>query len=116
GSYGFVIPSPGGGPLVDAEVSPDDLNEARTRWRDLVRGTALGVVVLTLLLCAGRLLDLRRGAKDVRSYTVHTLAALVTVGLTYLIVGFATSAMLSNSTLKSSLDVFAISLMSLAAV
>src|SRR5437762_9892745 len=86
---GFVIPSPGGGPLVDAEVSPDDLNQARTRWRDLVRGAALGVVALTLLLCAGRLLDLRRGTNDVRSYTVDTLTVLVTIGLTRLVVGFA---------------------------
>src|SRR5438552_10221637 len=100
-SYGFVIPSPGGGPLVDAEVSPDDLNQARTRWRDLVRGTALGVIALTLLLCAGRLLDLRRGTNDVRSYTVDTLTVLVTIGLPRLVVGFAASAMLSNSPLKS---------------
>ena len=114
--YAFVIPSPGGGPLVDAEVSPADLHEAQARWRDLVRGTTLAVAGLVLLLCAGALLDLRRTAKDVRSFSIRAGAVLVTVGLTRVVIGFATTAMLSGSPLQPPLDLLATALTCLALV
>ena len=38
GNYVFVIPSPTGGLLVEAEVSRTDLAEARARWRDAYLG------------------------------------------------------------------------------
>ena len=43
-AYTFVIPSPGGGPLVDAEVSPAALAEARARWRGGTWAAVLSVV------------------------------------------------------------------------
>jgi signal transduction histidine kinase len=56
----FHVVSRAGGTLVDAEVSPRDIAEARLRWR---RGTAAGVLAIlgmTLLGCAGWLVHLRR--------------------------------------------------------
>jgi signal transduction histidine kinase len=114
--YTFVIPSPGGGPLVDAEVSPDDLNDARARWRDLVRGTALAVVGLTLLLCAGAMLDLRHRATTARAFTRSTIAVLTTIALTRAVIGLATSAMLSGNPLQPALELLATSLTGIAMV
>jgi signal transduction histidine kinase len=110
GPYAFVIPSPGGGPLVDAEVSPADLIEARARWRDFVRGTVLTVVGVTLLLCAGAMLDVRRRARDTWAFSSGTIAVLVTIALTRVVLGFATRAMLSGSPLQPPLDLLATSL------
>jgi signal transduction histidine kinase len=80
--FTFVIPSRGGGLLVEAEVSATDLAEARAEWR---RGTwaAVGsVLALALLLCAGPLLDWRRRARHGRRYLTATagLAGLLIAG------------------------------------
>ena len=39
---------------------PADLADARARWRDGVRAAVLSIVVLTLLLCVGAMVDVRR--------------------------------------------------------
>ena len=56
----FAISAPGGGPLVDALVSPADIADARARWRDRVRAAVLFVAAFTLVLCAGAMIDVRR--------------------------------------------------------
>jgi signal transduction histidine kinase len=58
--YRFVIRSADGQPLVEAEVSPAALAAARRRWRRLGRMAGRAVVGVTLLLCAGALLERRR--------------------------------------------------------
>jgi signal transduction histidine kinase len=59
----FHIVSRAGGTLVDAEVSPRDIAQARLRWR---RGMVAGVLAIlgaTLLGCAGWLVHLRRRSR-----------------------------------------------------
>src|SRR5256885_1516504 len=64
--YAFVIRSPAGGPLVVAEVSPDDLAQARARWRSRTWAAVWSVLAIALLLCAGPLVELRRRSRDRR--------------------------------------------------
>ena len=115
GPYTFAIPSTGGGPLVDAEIAPADLLDARMRWADQVRGTTLAVAGLTLLFCVGALLDLRRDARDAWTFSRRTIAVFVAIGLTRAVVAFASAALLSGSPLASSIDLLATALAVLAA-
>ena len=52
--------------LVEAEVSPADLAAARTQWRRNTWAAVLSVLGLTLLLCAGPIVDSRQRAADAR--------------------------------------------------
>jgi signal transduction histidine kinase len=74
GNYAFVIPSPTGGLLVQAEVSRADLIDARARWRARTWAAAVLVLVLTLGLCAGPLLDARRRARTAPEFLAATAA------------------------------------------
>ena len=56
----FHIVSRAGATLVDAEVSPRDIAEARLRWRRGTVAGALAILGTTLLGCAGWLVHLRR--------------------------------------------------------
>jgi signal transduction histidine kinase len=60
--FTFVIPAEGGGLLVEAEVSPDDLAAARARWRGGIVAAVSSVFALTLLLCAAPVTEWRRRA------------------------------------------------------
>ena len=53
-------PGRGGGFVLEADVSPGELAAARARWRAMTRAAVLGVLAITLLLCTGPLMDLRR--------------------------------------------------------
>jgi signal transduction histidine kinase len=87
GNYAFVIPSRTGGLLVAAEVSRADLTEARARWRARTWAACVVVLVLTLSLCAGPLLDLRRRARTATVFLVATaaVAGIVIVARTALL-------------------------------
>ena len=63
----FVIPSPDGGVLVEAQVSPQDLASARERWTRGVRAAVISVLGVTLLLCAWPTVELRRRAPNART-------------------------------------------------
>lgn len=58
----FTITSRTGGTLIDAEVAPGDLIEARARWRRGSVAAVFSVFALTLLFCAGLLVEMRRRA------------------------------------------------------
>jgi signal transduction histidine kinase len=74
GSSTFVIPSPTGGPLVEAEVSRATLSEARGQWRARTWAATALVVVIALLLGAGPLLDVRKRARTARTFLAATAA------------------------------------------
>ena len=75
GNYTFIIRSPGGGLLIEAEVVRGDLAAARARWRTRTRAASAFVLVITLALWVGPLLDRRRKARTARAYLAATAAA-----------------------------------------
>ncbi len=72
--YTFVIPSSGGQLLVMGEVSPADLAAARRDWRRGTRAAILSIFAVTILLCAGTLIDVRRRTRDRRTVVITTAA------------------------------------------
>jgi signal transduction histidine kinase len=91
--YSFVIPSRGGGVLVEAEVLPASLAAARDEWRRFSAAAVLAVFAVTLLLCAGPVLEARRRSGDLRTVLITTPGLLVIVlgAWTILWVGTATA-------------------------
>ncbi len=79
--YAFVIPSSDGQVLVEAEIAPADVADARARWRSQTVGWVLAVLALTMLVCTGPLLDARRRARAPAPLLAAT-AGLVGVLLT----------------------------------
>jgi signal transduction histidine kinase len=77
--YTFVLPASDAGFALEAEVAPADLANARARWRFVTRAAVLGVTALTLLLCAGPLLDLRQQARDVSRFVALTALLIMLV-------------------------------------
>jgi signal transduction histidine kinase len=104
GPYTFVIPSPGGGPLVDAEVSPAQLAKARARWRGGTWAAVLSVVGLTLLLCAGPFLELRRRARTARTFVAASAGLVVAIVIARVVFWFAVSPLQGRRPLTSPLD------------
>ena len=71
--YTFLIPSPrGGSVLVEADVAPADLAEAHARWRSGTWAAVWSVLAITLLLCTGPLLEMRRRTRNPRGFGVIT--------------------------------------------
>ncbi|OLC48580.1 MAG: hypothetical protein AUH43_09205 [Acidobacteria bacterium 13_1_40CM_65_14] len=92
GPYSFVIPSPNGGVLVEAAVSPQDLASARDGWSRGVRATVISVLGVTLLLCAWPTVELRRRTPSARTFllaTAATIAMLLAARFTFWIAAAA---------------------------
>src|SRR6185436_10664157 len=74
--------------VLEAAVSPADLAAARARWRHVTEAAALVVVALTLLFCAGPIIDLRRQVRDMSRFVALTALLIVLVvvvrGILYL--------------------------------
>ena len=89
--FRFTLPGRDGGFVLEADVSPDELAAARARWRAMTRAAALSVLAVTLLLCTGPLLDLRRQARDLSRFLGMTalLITLVVVARAVLFVALA---------------------------
>jgi signal transduction histidine kinase len=77
--FRFTLPGRQGGFVLEADVSQGELAAARSRWRATTRAAVLGVVAVTLLLCAGPLMDLRRRARDVRRFAAFTALLIAVV-------------------------------------
>jgi signal transduction histidine kinase len=92
GPYTFVVPSRSGGLVVEAEISPADLVAARAAWRRLQWSAVTVVIGLTLVLCAGPLLDVRGRRTRNREFLIDTivLTSFILAGLALL--AFAASA------------------------
>ncbi|HUR35802.1 MAG TPA: HAMP domain-containing sensor histidine kinase [Vicinamibacterales bacterium] len=79
--YAFAIRSGEGAVLAEAEVSPGDLVAAHARWRAWTRAAAVSAVAITVLLCAGPLLELRRHAQRRGAFP------MATAGVVFCLVG-----------------------------
>jgi signal transduction histidine kinase len=103
-AYTFVIPSPAGGPLVDAEVSPADLASARARWLGGTWAAVLSVLGITLLFCAGALVELRRHARTTRRFIALTLGLVGAIVVARVVFFLAASRILGARPSASPLD------------
>ena len=74
--FRFVVPARDGGFVLEADVSPGDLAAARARLRALTWAAVFGVLAVTLLLCAGPLMD-RRGQMRDQSRFLRMTAVLI---------------------------------------
>jgi signal transduction histidine kinase len=102
--YAFVIRSPAGGPLVVAEVSPDDLAQARARWRSRTWAAVWSVLAIALLLCTGPLVEQRRRSHDRRVMIVATAGMVLTLAAARVVFWFAAAPLVGPRTLTSPLD------------
>jgi signal transduction histidine kinase len=71
----FVLRTADNQTLVEASVSPRDLEAARASWRRTVAAFVVVIAGLTLLLLTGPLLDARLRARENRRYLWQTAAA-----------------------------------------
>jgi signal transduction histidine kinase len=79
GNYNFTIRAPNGGVLVDVEVARADLAAARADWRGKITATSLIVLVASLLIAIGPVLDLRRQSRSIARFLL--VSALIAVML-----------------------------------
>ena len=108
--FHFLIPAQGGGPLVEADIAQADLASARRQWR---RGTwSAGVLVLglTVLLCAGRVLEIRGRAPTVRAFLAATTGLLALVFLALALLLFAARPLAGSASPTSPLNMLLIAL------
>jgi len=91
--YAFVIPSSGGQLLVLAEVAPADLAAARRGWRHGARAAVLSIGAVTILLCAGTLIDVRRRARARRTTLLTTTAIVAALSGARALLWFAAAPM-----------------------
>ncbi len=91
GPYAFTISSRDRAPLVEAEVAPGALAEARERSRSRTWAAVLTVLGLTLLLCSSPIVERRRDARDLRVFAVATSGLVLTMAAARLIFWFATT-------------------------
>src|SRR3989442_182580 len=103
--YLLLIPSPrGAGVLVEAEVASADLAEAHARWRSGTWSAVWSVLAVTLLLCTGPLLELRRRTRDPRAFGVITGGIGLALIGARLMLWFGAAPILGTDTLTSPLD------------
>lgn len=98
----FLVSTPDDAPLLEVQVSPDELAAVRARWRRGVIGTAVAIVGVMLLLLVGPILDRRLHARTVAAYARLTGAALLLVLLGRALFWLATPAAWASSQLFSS--------------
>jgi signal transduction histidine kinase len=79
GNYNFTIRAPNGGVLVEVEVARADLAAARADWRGKITATSLIVLVASLLIAIGPVLDLRRRTHSIARFLL--VSAVVAVML-----------------------------------
>jgi signal transduction histidine kinase len=77
----FLLRAPGGEPLVDVSMSPDDLASARRAWRRHVIASVLIIVGITLLLLIGPMLDRRASAATSGEFLRATSSALALLAI-----------------------------------
>jgi signal transduction histidine kinase len=75
--YNFVVRAAENGFALEASIAPGDLAAARESWRAATRAVVLGVIALTLLLCAGPIIDLRRQTGDTSRFVALTAVLIV---------------------------------------
>ena len=89
-AYRFPVVSSTGAALAEGAVSPTDLANARSTLRRWTRATALAVLALTLLLCTGPLIDIRRSTASTQRYLAATTGLLALLLAAYGLLSSAT--------------------------
>jgi signal transduction histidine kinase len=79
GPFRFVVPARDSAFVLEAEVSPADLVAARARSRAITWAIVLGVLAVTLLLCIGPVIDMRRRTRETSRFLALTAALIVVV-------------------------------------
>jgi signal transduction histidine kinase len=74
--YTFLIPSRTGQVLIEADVKPADLAQARERWRVGIRAAVWAVVGVTLLMGCAVLIDIRRRSHQPGVVVLTTMGIL----------------------------------------
>jgi signal transduction histidine kinase len=92
GPFALTIPVRDSDLLVEAEVSPSDLAAARDRWRRLALAAVLSVLGVTLLLCAGPLIERRRRSGRAGGFIADTIALLAVLLAGLILLSYAARA------------------------
>ena len=102
--YTFSIPSGSGEPLIDAEVSPALLQDARAVWRHARWAAVVSILALTILMLAAPLLDLRRRTHEPRVFVLATAALALTLFVCRVCLWFAVGLVSADQSLTSPID------------
>src|SRR4029079_3812176 len=100
----FSIVSRTGGTLIDAEVATGDLEQARARWRRGSAAAVFAVFALTLLACAGLLVEIRRRTTALRTHVLASAGVVVLLVLSRFLFRFATRQMGAAQSIVEPLD------------
>src|SRR5262249_6727868 len=87
--YRFIVPERDSAFVLEGEVAPGDLALARAGWRATTQAVVLAIVAVTLLLCMGPVIDVRRRARETSRYVVLTAILIVMIVVARLILYFA---------------------------
>ncbi len=102
--YTFAIASAGGEPLVEAEVSPAQLQDARAVWRHARWAAVVSILALTMLMFVAPLLELRRRAHAPRGFLLATAAIALTLVVSRVLLWFAMGLVSRDQALTSPVD------------
>jgi signal transduction histidine kinase len=111
--FAFLVSSRSGSISAEADVSQVDLATARARWWSGVWASVIGALAITLLLWAGPLLELRRAARDLRSFLVLTFMLATTCVAALILLLAATRRVAAYAPSGSPWDLLLISLAAL---
>jgi signal transduction histidine kinase len=112
----FSITSRTGGALIDAEVASSELVEARARWRRGSVAAVLAVFALTLLVCAGFLVEMRRRTPALRPQLVASAGIMASLVLSRALFRYATMQVEAAQSFVDPIDLFLTSLAAAALV
>jgi signal transduction histidine kinase len=77
--YHFIVPARDSAFVLEGEVAPSDLAQARAQWRATTWAVVLAIVAATLLLCMGPVIDMRRRSRETSRYVVLTAILIVMI-------------------------------------
>ncbi len=110
----FSITSRAGGTLIDAEVAPGDLADARARWRRGTGAAVLSVFAFTLLFGAGVLVEKRRRSNTFGAHLALSAGIVAALVLARALFQFATMQVEAAPSLVGPLDLLLTSLVAAA--
>ena len=114
--FTFIIQSESGEPLVDAEVSRADLVAVRASWRRGTWAAALAMLVLTLLLATGPLVERTRLAFTPAAANAATAAIALTLVAARLLLWTAVTLVIGPRPLTSPVDLLPTALLTVVLV
>src|SRR5499427_1106392 len=87
--YRFIVPERDSAFVLEGEVAPGDLALSRAGWRATTWAVVLAIAALTLLLCIGPLIDVRRRSPETSRYVVLTAILIVMIVAARVVLYFA---------------------------